>query len=316
MSIHDDDEPVSFLLIDFVPVITDQIDKLKTMFRNPKIPFSYRFDNCRQIGNLEIEEMTRYDFKLSYRYDCLVGITTNSVYIIDRKMKILLNSFALEGSLIHTLDDDHDEIYNISPSESNADTILLNKYHLGEFIKGKNLPEPVYSSEAGYSNPFGMVVFNGKNTRFLIVLDDFASHLKITDCETGCLITNTILTISPDACALELISRSEIMIGCSGLTSIYEIDENLFGLGKEALKLIVSMHTESSSSDFYSIVHDELNRKIMVSDAEDNTIIVLRKDDLQLVQKQKCNDNISGMCLDKQTGELFVCYEKGLVVYQ
>ena len=104
------------------------------------------------------------------------------------------------------------------------------------------------------------------------------------------------------------ISNKEIVVGCSKVIEIYEIDENSFGLDKQALKLIISKPI-TDYPEFFSITHDEMNRKIIFSNVYDSSITVWSQDQEHL-------DGISGTCLDVNTGELFVCFSKGVSIFK
>ncbi|EFC37515.1 predicted protein [Naegleria gruberi] len=111
---------------------------------------------------------------------------------------------------------EHDEIYVIS-DRANEHSYSVEKFKLGEFIRNKNAPavKPVWITSDTCSNTYGSVVFNGVNTRYLIILDNFESNLKIFDYETGSLINNTIFSVYPYAYSLGKISNKEIVVGCS-----------------------------------------------------------------------------------------------------
>ncbi|EFC43453.1 predicted protein [Naegleria gruberi] len=288
---------------------------LKKSFRKPKTLFSYQFENPPRISLPETE--LRFDVKISYRYDCLIVIASD-IYVFDRKSKLLINSFKFANVVLSTLDDEHDELYVMIPDRTNY---KVEKYSLGQFIrsKEKEKAQPIWSVTA-CSNPYGAVVFNGLEHRYLIILDNSSdeSNLIIVDCEDGSLIENTIFTVPPNGYSLGMISRKEIIVGCSDIIGIYEIDEKSFGATRQALNLIVSASMKDAT-EFYSIIHDELNRKIILSNADSNSITVMRRDNLETVQTHNCEGSVrgvSGLCLDEYTGELYVCFSNGLLIYK
>ena len=319
----DNNDRVSFSLVDFknpnhnnTNIIEQEFDWLKTILRRPKIPFSFEFN---ESGVIDVPSMdSRYDAKISYRYDCLIVIAPDRIFVFDRKTKALLNSFEFKGVLA-AVDDENDAIYTIYLAvDKYGPGHQIEKFRLGEFIRSKN--EWKHSSvwclqSPLIDNPYGLVIYSGKSERYLVVLNSFKKDLYMFHCSSGKMVEDTLFSVVPDGYSIGMIGRNQLIVGTSDLIQIYEIDDCAVEMLKPALKLICSKPIETS--EFYAIISDERDHVIM-SNAKNNSIMVMRKKDLELVKEftKPENSDISGLGLDMYTGELYVCYNYHVTTYK
>ncbi|EFC37113.1 predicted protein [Naegleria gruberi] len=217
-------------------------------------------------------------------------------------------SIEFDGNIFCILDDEHDEMYVV---QSMSGGYCTKKFRLGLILEREGLivDEPIWTSESCVSNPYGFAVYNGKSKRYMAVLNHgISSSVHLFDCKTGETIKDTIFTVPKDASCLEIIGNTLVVGGKS--VSLYEIDEKLFGEGRNVLKFLNGIEMGWKA---YEIIMDEANQRIIYSS---DGIIVLDSKKLEKVQQVDCVEDCSGICLDQFSGELLVCYPDQIIIYK
>ena len=284
------------------------MDWLKNKLREPKRRnFSLNFKQVNEI-TIPKKQGVFFDIHISVKFDCLIFSISDSLYIYGRNCKTLLQEIKLKhDTVVSQMDEEDDALYLMVCDSENYHCY---KYKISSLIKCDNTKHELlacltWKSKRGFNNPYGVSVFQ----KYVLILE-FEMGLLALDRETG-LESNIILPEVTTGSSIRMI-QDKYLITSTDETQLEFFEYCSKELEWKCIKSIVIPYR------VFSIFYEDNSQYVYLSDNRHNEggIIVMRLSDFEIFKEYKRTGLTSGLGVDYETGELYVCGSKTISVYQ
>ena len=308
------DDCVILSLIDFKALYNDEDNStikefgwLRKMFRNPKIPFSYNFIksgffDLEKVENVDAEFV---DIIISYQYNCFIIFTNDKIYFVDRSSNLLIHQIVFK-TCVPLLDENNDELYTTGPTG-------VVKFKLSKLMRTNRWQDcVVWDKKIITMDMYGIDIYTTSSQRFLVINEATTDYLTFINCETGDLVEDFKPLIKLDGCSLLILENQELIIPFRNEIGIYQIAHESTGMPK----VNISKSKPLPPSDFYGMVYDSSRQYIILTNTFTDSVLVLRRSNLEIVKEHKMDGKITGICLDERSGELLIASSGRIIKFK